>query len=66
MRFDASPAAQHMARKTVAIDPRMVRCGVVKMGSKLRDIAPVGGKAEWIKNRRKTDLADRLGIESPY
>ncbi|KAI4114406.1 MAG: hypothetical protein LQ338_008010 [Usnochroma carphineum] len=31
MRFDASPEVQAKVRKTIAIDPRMIRCGVVKM-----------------------------------
>ena len=66
MRFDASAAAQQLARKTVAIDPRMIRCGVVRMGTKLRDIAPVEGKVEWMKNRKKADLASELGIGSGF
>lgn len=55
MRFDASPKAQELVRKTIAIDPRMVRCGVVKMGSKLRDIVDVKGQVEWQK--RRTDYS---------
>ena len=46
----------------MAIDPRMVRCGVVKMGGTLREIAPVEGKVEWMKNKKKTDLGSQLGI----
>ena len=59
MRFDASPSAQQMVKKTVAIDPRMVRCGMVKMGETLREIAPVGGRVEWMKKR--TDWGRGLG-----
>ena len=53
LRFDASPAVQELVRKTVAIDPRMLRCGVVKMGKhgSLREVCDVRGKAEW--QRRK-------------
>ena len=47
MRFDASPTAQKLVHKTVAIDPRMIRCGVVKMGGKLREVVDVRGKVEW-------------------
>ncbi|KAL9008082.1 MAG: hypothetical protein Q9173_006756, partial [Seirophora scorigena] len=37
LRFDASPEIQANVRKAIAIDPRMIRCGVVKMvgGDKL-------------------------------
>lgn len=31
LRFDASPQVQEKVRKTIAIDPRMIRCGVVRM-----------------------------------
>lgn len=47
MRFDASPAVQELVKKTVAVDPRMVRCGVVKMGGTLREIHDVKGKVDW-------------------
>jgi len=52
MRFDASPSVQQLVRKTVAIDPRMLRCGVVKMGSTLREIVQVKGTVEWQRNRK--------------
>ncbi len=38
-------------RKTIAIDPRMIRCGVVKMGERLKDIFDVKGTVEWQKRR---------------
>ena len=62
MRFDASPAAQRLVRKTIAIDPRMIRCGLVKMGGTLSEIAPVEGKVQWKK--RRSDLGTQLGIGS--
>lgn len=34
-------------RRTLGLDPRMIRYSVVKMGSKLEEIADVAGKAEW-------------------
>jgi hypothetical protein len=46
MRFDSSARAQHLLRKTWNADPRLLRFSVVKMGTKLEDIADVGGKAE--------------------
>jgi small subunit ribosomal protein S6 len=47
VRFDSSSRTQHSVRKTLRLDPRMLRFSVVKMGSKLEEIAHVGGKAEW-------------------
>ena len=54
MRFDASPAVQRLVRKTIAIDPRMIRCGVVKMGERLKDIVDVKGTVDW--QRKRADL----------
>ena len=61
MRFDASPSAQQLVRKTVAIDPRMIRCGVVKMGSRLNDIVDVKGTVEW--QRSRGSWMDQLGVD---
>ncbi|KAK5136948.1 hypothetical protein LTR08_001455 [Meristemomyces frigidus] len=47
LRFDSSAKTQHAVRRTLGLDPRMIRYSVVKMGSKLEDIEDVGGKAEW-------------------
>lgn len=58
MRFDASPEVQAAMRKAIAIDPRMIRCGVVKMvgGDKLvgehgiRGMSDIGAEgARWRK-----------------
>ncbi|KAL9104850.1 MAG: hypothetical protein Q9163_000236 [Psora crenata] len=59
MRFDASPTVQRLVQKTVAIDPRMIRCGVVKMGGSLRDIVHVPGRVDWRGRKMGTD--DVLG-----
>ena len=56
LRFDASPSVQELVKKTVAVDPRMIRCGVVKMGGRLKDIAEVKGVVAWLRNRRGTEL----------
>ena len=47
MRFDASPATQRLVYKTVAIDPRMLRTGMVRLGETLEEVVDVGGKVEW-------------------
>ncbi|KAK5167580.1 uncharacterized protein LTR77_007279 [Saxophila tyrrhenica] len=47
LRFDSSAKTQHAVRRTLGLDPRMIRFSVVKMGSKLDEIAEVRGKAEW-------------------
>ncbi|KAK3166693.1 hypothetical protein OEA41_009818 [Lepraria neglecta] len=61
MRFDASPAAQQLVRKTIAIDPRMIRCGVVKMGGRLKDIVDVKGTVDWQRRRE-----DHQGLGESY
>ena len=50
MRFDASPATQRLVYKTVAIDPRMLRCGMVRLGQTLDEIKDVAGRVEWNRN----------------
>ncbi|KAK3708580.1 hypothetical protein LTR37_011475 [Vermiconidia calcicola] len=47
LRFDSSAKTQHAVRRTLGLDPRMIRYSVVKMGSKLEEISDVGGLAEW-------------------
>ncbi|KAI4117401.1 MAG: hypothetical protein LQ341_007668, partial [Variospora aurantia] len=48
LRFDASPEVQANVRKAIAIDPRMIRCGVVKMvgGDKLVGEHGIKGMSE--------------------
>jgi len=48
MRFDASPRTQHAVRKTLGLDPRMIRYSVVGMGSKLEEIKSIEGKADFM------------------
>lgn len=62
MRFDASPEVQQLVRKAIAIDPRMIRCGVVKLGGRLKDIVDVGGKVQWQRSRSDLNLQDRYGL----
>lgn len=47
MRFDASAKAQHALRRTMSLDPRLIRYSVVKMGEKFEDIKDVGGEAKF-------------------
>lgn len=47
LRFDSSAKTQHSVRRTLGLDPRMIRYSVVKMGSKLEEIKDVAGTAEW-------------------
>ena len=47
MRFDCSPDTQKSVRQMLGLDPRMIKFGVVKMGSTLEAIKDVEGKARW-------------------
>ncbi|KAL8680378.1 MAG: hypothetical protein Q9186_003407 [Xanthomendoza sp. 1 TL-2023] len=63
LRFDASPTVQETVRKAIAIDPRMIRCGVVRMvgGEKLvgehgiRGMSEIGADGPvWRTNQKRT------------
>ncbi len=47
MRFDSSAQTQHAVKRTLGLDPRMIRYSVVRMGRTLEDIKDVGGLAEF-------------------
>ncbi|KAF2138834.1 uncharacterized protein K452DRAFT_290479 [Aplosporella prunicola CBS 121167] len=47
LRFDSSARTQHTMRRTIALDPRLIRFAVVKLGSKLDDIADVESIVPW-------------------
>ncbi|KAK8154343.1 ribosomal protein S6 [Phyllosticta citrichinensis] len=47
LRFDASSHAQHQLRRTMSLDPRLIRYTMVKLGDSLADIADVPGSAPW-------------------
>lgn len=51
MRFDASGPVQTAVRRTLGLDPRMIRFSVVKLGDKLEDIKDVEGHIKWNNNR---------------
>jgi small subunit ribosomal protein S6 len=47
MRFDSSASVQISIRRTLGLDPRMIRFSVVKLGSTLDEIKDVTGNVEW-------------------
>ncbi|KAL4917529.1 ribosomal protein S6 [Aspergillus aurantiobrunneus] len=47
MRFDAASPVQQGIRRTLALDPRMIRFSVVKLGDKLGEVKDINGKVEW-------------------
>lgn len=47
MRFDSSAQTQHAVKRTMGLDPRMIRYSMVKLGSTLEDIKDVAGTAGW-------------------
>lgn len=49
MRFDSSARIQHSVRKTLTLDPRMLRYTLVKMGDRLGEIKDVPGAADMRK-----------------
>lgn len=51
---------QELVKKTVAIDPRMIRCGVVKMGGRLKDIVDAKGVVEWQRKRKERELGSYM------
>lgn len=47
VRFDSSARSQHAVRRTLGLDPRMLRYSVVKVGGTLDEIKSVAGKIQW-------------------
>lgn len=47
LRFDSSAKTQHAVRRTLGLDPRMIRYSVVKLGDKLEQGAGIAGKVQW-------------------
>ncbi|OAL46412.1 37S ribosomal protein Mrp17 [Pyrenochaeta sp. DS3sAY3a] len=47
MRFDASAKTQHVLRRTMSLDPRLIRYSVVKMGTKFEEIKDIKGVAQF-------------------
>lgn len=59
MRFDSSGAVQKAVRRTLGLDPRMVRFSVVKLGEKLEEIKDVDGRVEWNNTQSISDSISR-------
>jgi small subunit ribosomal protein S6 len=55
IRYDAPSAVQDQVRKTLSLDPRMIKFGSVKLGDgKLETIAKIGGKIPWAVRENRT------------
>jgi small subunit ribosomal protein S6 len=51
MRFDASPKTQHMVRRMLGLEPRLLRFSCVRLGRTLRTISKMGPEVEeWSEN----------------
>lgn len=74
MRFDSSADTQHEIRRTLGLDPRMVRFSIVKMGhrlsggwgGKLGAMEDIPGKVEWNNTQDKftKDILRASGIDA--
>jgi len=63
MRFDSSSKTQHEIRKTLKLEPRLLRFSVVKLAERLEDMADIGGEAEeWAGylGHRGEGVSDRI------
>lgn len=54
MRFDSSGPVQQSIRRTLGLDPRMIRFSVVKLGEKLEDVKGVEGAVEWNNEKKNS------------
>ncbi|KAL4873698.1 hypothetical protein BDV12DRAFT_159436 [Aspergillus spectabilis] len=55
MRFDAAGPVQTAVRRTLSLDPRMIRFAVVKLGDKLEEVKDISGQVEWNNEPRISD-----------
>ncbi|KAI9733183.1 MAG: hypothetical protein M1818_007301 [Claussenomyces sp. TS43310] len=54
MRYDASSAVQDNVRKTLGLDPRMIKFSSVKLGDgKLESISKYGSKIPWLERESR-------------
>ena len=51
MRFDCAARDQHGVQRLLALEPRLLRYSLVKLGDGLKGINDVGGEAEEWKGR---------------
>jgi small subunit ribosomal protein S6 len=66
MQFDSSTAVQAEVRRTLGLDPRMIRFSVVKLGDKLGTkqsaVEHTDGKIEWKNAKFDADTFDLRGM----
>ncbi|KAL4875357.1 hypothetical protein BJY04DRAFT_202280 [Aspergillus karnatakaensis] len=65
MRFDSAAPVQNAVRRTLSLDPRMVRFAVVKLGDKLEEVKDIPGQVPWNTGRRISD-AITGGTSGPF
>lgn len=54
MRYDAASIVQDHVRKTLGLDPRMIKFSTVKLGDgKLESISKIGAKIPWIERESR-------------
>jgi len=46
MRFDSGVETQQLIRRTLGLEPRLLRFNVVKLGTTLKELSEIGAKAE--------------------
>lgn len=60
MRFDSSAETQHSIRRSLGLDPRMIRFSVVKIGDKLRGkqgaMESITGQVDWMSPKEDLDM----------
>ncbi|KAL5342326.1 ribosomal protein S6 [Aspergillus crustosus] len=61
MRFDAAGPVQTAVRRTLSLDPRMIRFAVVKLGDKLEDVKDISGTVVWNNEPKISDAIGALG-----
>jgi hypothetical protein len=49
MRFDCAPATSDAVKKMLAVDPRMLRCGLTKLGDGTLKGTMDYGEVQWSK-----------------
>ena len=60
MRFDSSAPVQQEIRRSLGLDPRMIRFAVVKLGSTLDEIKAIPGRVDWNDSKR---LGEEIGAD---
>lgn len=68
MRFDSSANTQSQVRRSLGLDPRMIRFSVVKIGDKLHGprgaMENITGQVEWESTQDASDAAGLGAFEA--